>query len=72
MCLFGAFYAGIDRVVFDASLEQVLALESGDPDVASSDINVLAGLGIELVQAPGEHREAIRVLQAHVDRHGHL
>jgi len=72
MCLFGAYYAGIRRVVYGASLEQALALESGDPDVASSDINALANLGIELVQTPEDQQEAIRALQTHVDRHGHL
>jgi tRNA(Arg) A34 adenosine deaminase TadA len=51
MCLSAVYYAEISRVVFAASLSDVRALGSGDPDVQSEWLNEQAQLGLEIIAA---------------------
>jgi len=51
MCLFGAYYARIKKIVYSAELEDAIKYGSGDPPISSNGLSKRQTLGLSLFKA---------------------
>ncbi len=69
MCLFGAYYARIKKIVYSAELEDAIKYGSGDPPISSKWIIKKANLGIEFIQSDMKE-DALKVFEKYFSKYG--
>ena len=72
MCLSAAYYAGIKRIVYGATIDDAIKFGSGDPNFTASQLVILAKLDIEIERDEGGRQKAVDVFEKHIRRYGKL
>jgi len=72
MCLFGAFYARIKKIVFAARLEDAIKYGSGDPPLSPEWVIKKSKMGIEFVHYDIRREDALKVFEKYYQKYGRM